>query len=41
MGLDVSPDLDALVCYVVVLAAGALAALFQLYDKLGSSVGRG
>jgi hypothetical protein len=36
MGLDVSPDLDALVCYVVVLAAGALAALFQLYDKLGS-----
>ncbi|MGO9058869.1 MAG: hypothetical protein ACLQU2_15980 [Candidatus Binataceae bacterium] len=36
MGLDVSPDLSALACYLVVLAAGALASLFQLYDKLGT-----
>ena len=35
MTLDVSPDLDALTCYLIVLGVGALAALFQLYQKLG------
>jgi hypothetical protein len=35
MALDVSPDLDALVCYAIVLGVGAIAALFQLSQKLG------
>jgi hypothetical protein len=35
MALDVSPDLEAAICYLMVLGVGGLAALFQLYQKLG------
>jgi hypothetical protein len=39
MNLEVSPDLDALVCYAIVFGVGALGSLYQLWISLGGLLG--